>query len=187
MPDRFDDRDPHAMRGYGYGGDREDYRPRQEYGWAPEGGAWHERDDRYVAPGDYREWTRQGWGWTHGPDRRPEDHDREPRLRAAHTEPRWRVESHWAHDPRQTPSPDYTGRGPRNYRRSDPRILEDVCDRLTDDPRVDASNIDVRVKDGEVTLAGEVISRGEKRRAEDVAAAVGGVADVINELRVIRT
>ena len=31
------------------------------------------------------------------------------------------------------------GRGPKDYTRSDDRIREEVCDRLTDDPRVDAS------------------------------------------------
>lgn len=76
------------------------------------------------------------------------------------------------------------GRGPRNYRRTDERIHEDVCERLTDDPRVDAFDIEVRVKDGEVTLAGNVTSREQKRRAEDVAALVTGVRDVVNELRV---
>ena len=80
--------------------------------------------------------------------------------------------------------PNHVGRGPRNYRRTDERIHEDVCERLTDDPRVDAFDIEVRVKDGEVTLAGNVTSREQKRRAEDVAALVTGVRDVVNELRV---
>lgn len=31
----------------------------------------------------------------------------------------------------------YAGRGPRGYTRGDERIREDVCDRLTDDPRVE--------------------------------------------------
>jgi osmotically-inducible protein OsmY len=80
--------------------------------------------------------------------------------------------------------PNYAGRGPRGYRPSDERIYEHVCDRLTDDPLVDASDIDVRVSDGEVTLSGNVRSRREKREAEDVAGSVVAVKDVINELRV---
>lgn len=84
----------------------------------------------------------------------------------------------------QPAAPDYTGRGPRGYRRSDERIFEDVCDRLTDDPSVDASAVDVRVEKGYVTLAGNVDSRSEKRRAEDDAAMTAGVKDVINELRI---
>lgn len=78
----------------------------------------------------------------------------------------------------------YAGRGPRNSRRTDERIREDICERFTEDPRVDAFDIEVRVKDGEVTLTGNVTSRDQKRRAEDVAASVSGVSDVINELRI---
>jgi hypothetical protein len=32
---------------------------------------------------------------------------------------------------------------PRGYQRSDARIFEDICDKLTVDPRVDASDIEV--------------------------------------------
>jgi osmotically-inducible protein OsmY len=78
----------------------------------------------------------------------------------------------------------YTGRGPRGYRRSDERIREDVNERLTDDWRVDASDIEVSVDNGLVTLAGRVGSRAQKRRAEDVAESVSGVTDVSNQLRV---
>jgi osmotically-inducible protein OsmY len=80
--------------------------------------------------------------------------------------------------------PNHVGRGPRNYHRTDERIHEDVCERLTEDSRVDAFDIEVRVTDGEVTLTGNVTSREQKRRAEDVAALATGVRDVISELRV---
>ena len=82
------------------------------------------------------------------------------------------------------PEPDRRGLGPRNYRRSDERIRGDVCEALTDDPRVDAREIDVSVADEVVTLAGCVSSRAEKRRAEDVALRCRGVHDVLNALRV---
>lgn len=78
----------------------------------------------------------------------------------------------------------HRGRGPRGYTRSDDRIREDVHDRLTDDPYVDASDIEVEVKGGEVTLTGRVDSRQVKRRAEDIAEAVSGVSHVQNNLRV---
>jgi osmotically-inducible protein OsmY len=81
----------------------------------------------------------------------------------------------------------YAGRGPRGYRRSDERIREDVNERLTNDWRVDASDIEVSVDDGVVTLAGRVASRAEKRRAEDVAESAPGVTDVSNQLRVYST
>ena len=80
----------------------------------------------------------------------------------------------------------HRGKGPKNYRRSDERIREDVCDRLTDDDQVDASEIDVKVEDCEVTLTGSLPSRHMKRRAEDLAERVTGVRDVHNQLRVTR-
>lgn len=79
---------------------------------------------------------------------------------------------------------EYRGRGPLGYTRSDERIREDVCDRLTDDPSLDASGIEVRVGSGEVTLSGTVGSRMDKRRAEDIAEEVSGVRHVQNDLRV---
>ena len=79
---------------------------------------------------------------------------------------------------------DHRGRGPKDYKRSDERIRDDANDRLTDDSRVDASNITVSVKEGEVTLNGTVTSREAKRRAEDVVDGISGVKHVQNNLRV---
>jgi hypothetical protein len=78
----------------------------------------------------------------------------------------------------------FAGRGPKGYRRSDERIREDVSDRLTDDTWLDASNIEVRVESGMVTLTGNVGSRDDKRRAEDIAMSCSGVKDVINQIHV---
>jgi hypothetical protein len=80
----------------------------------------------------------------------------------------------------------FAGRGPKNYQRSDARIQEDVCDRLTADGQIDASEIEVSVKDGEVTLTGSVDERGMKRAAEDCVDAVSGVRQVHNRLRIGR-
>jgi osmotically-inducible protein OsmY len=82
---------------------------------------------------------------------------------------------------------NYAGRGPRGYQRGDERIREDVCDRLTDDPRVDAEDIEVRVSQGEVTLSGSVRSRDEKRFTEDLVERISGVREVNNNLKVRRT
>ena len=81
----------------------------------------------------------------------------------------------------------YRGRGPKNYQRSDDRIKEDVNDRLTDDGWLDATNIDVDVKNREVTLSGHVYNRSAKHRAEDIAESVSGVVHVQNNLRVSGT
>jgi len=77
----------------------------------------------------------------------------------------------------------HKGRGPKGYTRSDERIKEDVNDRLTDDPHIDASNIEVSVQSCEVVLTGTVDSRFAKRHAEDIADSVTGVNNGENRLR----
>lgn len=79
---------------------------------------------------------------------------------------------------------EHRGRGPKGYRRSDERIREDINDRLTDDPWLDATAIEVAVKDCEVTLSGTIRGRDDKRRAENLAESVSGVNHVQNNLRV---
>ncbi|HEX8118583.1 MAG TPA: BON domain-containing protein, partial [Pyrinomonadaceae bacterium] len=78
----------------------------------------------------------------------------------------------------------FRGRGPKNYRRSDDRLREEVCDRLTDNEWLDASDVEVNVVAGEVILTGSVDSRYAKRLAENIAESVSGVANVQNNLRV---
>lgn len=76
------------------------------------------------------------------------------------------------------------GKGPKGYKRSDERIREEICDALTSDHNVDASEIDVEVEDGVVTLKGTVEDRKMKRCAEDCIADLQGVDDVRNEIQV---
>lgn len=78
----------------------------------------------------------------------------------------------------------HRGKGPKGYKRSDGRIQEDINDRLNDDPYLDASNIEVSVSNGEVTLTGTVEDRNSKRRAEDLSDSISGVTHVQNNLRV---
>ena len=59
-----------------------------------------------------------------------------------------------------------------------------MCERLTQHGQLDASNIEIDVSDGEVTLRGAVDNRQAKRMAEDAAESISGVRDVRNELRV---
>ncbi len=81
----------------------------------------------------------------------------------------------------------HAGRGPRGYQRGDERIREEVCERLADHPDIDASEMEVAVENGEVTLSGTVEDRWMKRMAEDTADSVSGVRDVHNHLRVQQT
>jgi hypothetical protein len=80
----------------------------------------------------------------------------------------------------------YAGKGPKGYRRSDERIEEDVNEALSQNPEIDATDIEVKVNNGEVTLSGTVSERQFKRIAEDVAERCSGVQDVRNEIRVQR-
>lgn len=144
------------------------------------------------------------WGWSASESGRPwqEPGRREgSRTEAWGTSPDWGTSRDWGvtRDDRLSPrgnySPSllgwmepgpYTGRGPRDYRRSDERIREDICDRLTRHGRIDGTDIRVQVQDGEVTLDGTVDSREMKRLAEDVVEDVDGVRDVINHLKTKR-
>ncbi|HEU4603243.1 MAG TPA: BON domain-containing protein [Steroidobacteraceae bacterium] len=80
----------------------------------------------------------------------------------------------------------HRGKGPKGYRPSDARLTETICERLTEDPFIDARNISVDVKEGEVTLTGSVEERRQKYAAEDRVADVFGVTEVHNNLSVAR-
>ncbi len=77
----------------------------------------------------------------------------------------------------------FAGKGPKNWQRSDDRIKEDVNERLTEHEHIDASDIDVQVRSGEVTLTGSVSDRRVKRLVEDLVEGVSGVKEVHNQLR----
>jgi osmotically-inducible protein OsmY len=75
----------------------------------------------------------------------------------------------------------HAGKGPK---RSDERVREIICDRLCEDPLVDASDIEVTVKDCEVTLTGYVRNRQSKRRAEDIVEGLPGIKHLENRIHV---
>jgi len=77
----------------------------------------------------------------------------------------------------------FFGKGPKGYKRSDDRIKEDVNEALYVHHDIDASDIEVQVSDGVLTLSGTVDSRRTKRLVEDVVERISGVKDVINHLR----
>ncbi len=75
------------------------------------------------------------------------------------------------------------GRAPRGYQRSDERIKEDLCDLLMSS-WIDAENVEIEVRQGEITLSGTVEDRRDKRAIEDMAEHILGVKDVQNRIRV---
>jgi hypothetical protein len=78
----------------------------------------------------------------------------------------------------------FVGVGPKGYRRSDERIRDDVCDRLTCDPDVDPSGVTVVVAEAEVTLEGPVDSAWARHRIRSCAEATVGVRGVHDRMHV---
>lgn len=171
--------------GGGYRGDTPDYGDRAYFDRG--------RERNYYTDGPYPEGRGRGrhdrehWAYARHPRDR-HDEDRGWFDRARDEVSAW-MGDHDAQRRREHDAAvraDHRGRGPKGYRRSDERIREDVSDRLTDDGWLDASAIEVAVKDGEVTLSGTVHARDDKRRAELLAESVSGVDNVQNNLRLDR-
>jgi hypothetical protein len=141
----------------------------RNYGWRepvsrPYAGGTGYRDRPAGSDIEYSEYERETYG---GPYPRGRDGARE-----------WSSTEGW-----RVPGP-HAGRGPRGYQRSDERIREEINERLTAHGLIDATDIECRVADGEVTLTGHVDSRAAKRAAEDVVEDIYGVREVHNQLRV---
>lgn len=89
-------------------------------------------------------------------------------------------------DARDEPRGPHYGKGPKGYKRSDERIREEVCETIAQQGWIDASDVEVNVDDGVVTLSGTVAERGDKRGLEQLAERVYGVDEVRNEIRLRR-
>ena len=81
----------------------------------------------------------------------------------------------------------HRGKGPKGYRPSDERLRERVCERLTDDPYIDATDIEVSVANGEITLSGTVETRQMKYAVEDLVSEMPAVTAVHNSIQVRHT
>jgi BON domain len=142
---------------------------------------------------------RERWRWEEEREREDQGMESERRFARHGGDPRWGtgglgVERRVATPPlvtrrratRRRPSVGgpYVGYGPRGYHRTDERIYEDVCDRLTEDGDLDARDIEVSVSASEVMLEGTVATRAQKRLAEDIVDGVLGIVEVHNRLRV---
>lgn len=141
----------------------------QNSGWVPESSAARGTDTDYSrgTSGDYSNYGRSQYGAqsSYGRDYGNDD----SWNRSSSSQQDWR-DSH-------------RGRGPKGYTRSDDRLREIICERLTDDPRIDASEIHVEVKDQIVKLTGNVASRRTKYEVEDLVEHCGA-KEIDNQLRV---
>ena len=78
----------------------------------------------------------------------------------------------------------FRGRGPKGYTRPDERIKEEICERLTRHPEIDASDIEIEARQGVITLTGSVDHRSLKHLVEDLVENVSGVKDIENRIAV---
>lgn len=78
---------------------------------------------------------------------------------------------------------NFRERGPKGFVLTDEQIREEVCEILTRDSLIDATEIDVFVHEGCVFLKGHVDSRQIKRLAELSIENLPGVNDIINQLK----
>lgn len=184
-------RDPGASYGHEFGGRRESYDApvMSDQGYASRqarmlgGGGSFGGNYGYGGSRDFgfRDDDRTGYG-LHGTDMgygRRFDRDRDERGL-------WDRAKDEMRESWESVKETFQGKGPKGYKRSDDRIREDVCDRLTRHHAVDATEIEISVRDGEVTLSGTVLDRRQKRLAEDIVDDVYGVHDVTNQIRVKR-
>jgi BON domain len=66
----------------------------------------------------------------------------------------------------------------------DGQIIDEISNRLRDDPALDASGISVKVEKGDVILTGQVTDDSERLRAVDCALQATGVIKVRNDLQI---
>jgi len=167
----------------GWGGGRSDDEAEREREWARQWGYVEGRGGRGGYERDARGW---GYGGGYGAGfvgGRSESSGGTPGYEAGG----WTGQERYGRSSgmgRSAMEGPYAGRGPRGYQRSDERIREDVCERMCDCGELDATDIEVRVSNAEVTLQGTVRDRHDKRLAEDLVDQVSGVREVHNQIRV---
>lgn len=125
-------------------------------------------DHRSEPRQDYREWNRPDYGL-----------DRDPGRNFGRD---WGQS--FNRDNSASRPGSHVGKGPKGWKRSDERIREEVSETLERHPDINASEIEVDVNEGIVTLRGAVEHRLQKRMAEDSIEYITGVKDVRNEISV---
>lgn len=76
--------------------------------------------------------------------------------------------------------------GPKNYKRPDRLISDEIFNFLTWDDRIDATEIDFSVKDGIVKLYGTVDTGRTRRLIDEMVENILGVTEIYNELKVMQ-
>jgi osmotically-inducible protein OsmY len=79
-----------------------------------------------------------------------------------------------------------TNNGPRARRKSDESLGQEIREILTADPELEATDVEVEVEGGAVTLRGAVVDSDARLLAEELVEILSGVREVHNRLRVER-
>jgi osmotically-inducible protein OsmY len=98
--------------------------------------------------------------------------------------PQMDTERELALNPIHIKKKSFKGRGPRNYRPTDERIRERLCEVLTDHVDIDASDISLEVECGIVQLKGSIGSQAMKDRLLAVAQEMHGVVGIVDQIQV---
>ncbi len=159
--------------------------------WHDDPATWEEDTDRSrVSSGSYESYGRSPFGAQGGYDRPYGDASR-PQGGYGQNYREQFAEQRYGRDPEfgygfdaERSVGTFRGRGPKGYERSDERLREIICERLTDDPRIDASEVHIEVKDKIVKLTGTVSDRRTKYEIEDLVERCGGLEDIDNQVRV---
>lgn len=144
-------------------------------------GSWGQGYGASVAPSDYRE----GFGGeAYGGGMSGADYDRSVggRGEAFGADDRSWIDR--CADDEACGRSHHRGRGPRGWARDDQRLYEAVCERLLQDPLIDARGIEVEVEDGVVTLRGRARAPADPRLAERLVKETPGVKGLRLELSV---
>jgi osmotically-inducible protein OsmY len=125
-----------------------------------------------------RDWARHSTGGTSGA---------RGREGAAQSEPGTWGEEQSRRERREEQRGGSAGAGaPRPRRKSDDSLASEIHEILTSDPELDATDVEVVVEGGAVTLSGEVEHPDAKLLAEELTESVSGVRLVHNRLVVRR-
>jgi hypothetical protein len=153
-----------------------DYDPRERRGYRADPGA--DRPDDYGQADYSSDWAYDAERGR--PYRRFSEDDRD--SASEQVEGRDRLRRHEARSWLDRAG-DFLSGGPRRRGPSDRVLWAIIAERLEHDRRLDLSDVELIVRDGEATLNGTVRNRAEKRRIEDVAD-MDEVRHVQNNLRV---
>lgn len=159
--------------------------------WRDEPASWRDDDARSAgSSGDSHVYAGSSYGAQGGFDRpytnpsRPQQREFGQDYRERFAEQRYGRQPEFGYGFSEGGTTTFRGRGPKGYERSDERLREIVCERLTDDPHIDASDVHIEVKDKVVKLTGHVPDRRTKYEIEDVVEHCGGIKDIDNQVRV---